>query len=246
MANKKKGRWINGSWIGVGWDATEGWNNTTNFLPTDISGCVLWLDSRFGLTKDANEDISNHKDLSSNGHDAYYDGVIGTKPRWVTSDQSVYWQGIGGSDPGEDFLQITNPLTLNDLTVFFRHKPKLDATYAGFALGDHGVLDSVDVQAGTSLARMVISEASIMSVNIGSLSSDWFNICFVRNQGGNFSVYLNGALKGTVASLGGAFHIKSLNGPLGPEHSGWNKQIIIYNRILSEKELQDVFKFLNM
>jgi hypothetical protein len=64
--------------LSVDWSVT-----TAAFLPTNITGCQLWLDASLGVTKDGSDFVSQWDDQSGNGRD--FTGSGTSKPLWVDS-----------------------------------------------------------------------------------------------------------------------------------------------------------------
>lgn len=61
----------------------------TAFSPTDIPGCVLWLRSDLGITKDGSNIVSSWADQSGNGNDFTIPGT-NTGPLWLENQLNGY------------------------------------------------------------------------------------------------------------------------------------------------------------
>ena len=91
--------------------------------PTDIGGCILWLRSDLGVTKDAENRISEGLDQGGNNHHA-------TQP--TDSRKFVYTESIFGSLPG---WYSDGADDLMDVADLFNHLSGSDIPYTYYFIG---------------------------------------------------------------------------------------------------------------
>ena len=86
------------------------------FVPTDIAGCLLWLRSDLGITKDGSDKVSQWADQSGNSNHASQ-STDSKKPIW-TANQLNSNPSLIFTNTSQQYLSLVSNISLNALTCF--------------------------------------------------------------------------------------------------------------------------------
>lgn len=85
--------------------------------PTDLSGCVLWLRSDLGITKNENNRVSDWADQSGNGLNFHRDPPENLQYLWIASDPSYNNKPVVSNDGPAHLSLSTGQLAVGDASV---------------------------------------------------------------------------------------------------------------------------------
>ncbi len=128
--------------LSIDWSIT-----TAAFLPTDITGCKLWLDSGAGVTKDGSDLVSLWADQSGNSNNAAQ--ATGTnQPLWVNSVLNS--KPVMRFDGVDNFLRIANSVTVGTAFVVSKYDLSTFSGYSGILGAASGSSEPSYILTGTS------------------------------------------------------------------------------------------------
>jgi hypothetical protein len=209
-------------------------DDSPTWAPTDISGCVLWLDSSLGVTNSSG--VTKWADQSGNAGDVAPNSTI---PAYGTATLNGY-PGIVGNGTS-DALVGTATYSTAKLTVFI---VAVEATYSA----THVVFAMQTSGHNVNFGRNTNSTNYVMVDDAGS------NPGAVTGTNGNphiYMGYLDGAssyfaLDGTAGTTGSMAthteHVEVLGNPggSGEYFPGGIYTVIVYNRNLTAAEILTV------
>ena len=228
------------------------------FSPLDISGCVLWLKSDTGVTKDGLNRVSLWEDQSGNNNDASQ-GTDGNKPIWVDNQINAF-PVLRSTRAAGTFMDLASLITgIIDCTILFvaKHDYVGAGNHSGGIIMDYTTI----TQCGISLAEYFGNALLFVGTNGagGGANSylhpfgDYSNYCIgtFKKESTNLYAYFNGSLTDTntisasynTVYLDALFHTLSEAGPSG-SLEGDLAEIIVYNSDLSDGYREQVENYL--
>lgn len=231
----------------------------TSFVPTDLSGCQLWLRGDIGVSLGTNG-IQNWHDASGVGNDASQ-STGGNQPSWSVSSPMNGCSAIVGNSTSS--WMSTSPLDINittNATLFAAVQPTttseganhiriLETNYASnYYLGcdQAGTEYQFIVNYNTSPYGTAVTPANSIAKTT-QLVTGWYR----GGSPGIGTIYLNGQASGSdnthfnsPGSTKYPLYIMSSTTGGSLLWSGYLGEVIIYNRALSTQELQRVHRYL--
>ena len=218
------------------------------FVPTDIAGCVLWLRSDWGITKDGSNKVAFWADKSNNGN-TLGQGILNRRPLWVDAQLNGYpsisfmTEGQENSNLYKDDMVLTSPYT-----VFLVYKNR--------QIGSLNNNDCIFAQASaawgyyqstTSSLKNFLYDGAFFAYTDGSIANNEFAIVCGKFNVENSALYEDGILRasGTLAGTAGSGFT------LGSQHDGLRPsyidvvEVTIYNSILSDPNRVRVENYFN-
>lgn len=222
------------------------------FLPSDISGLVLWLDptknSSLNSGSAANGDsISSWSDQSATGTNLNQ-ATAGFRPSYsstgINGNPSIYYSS---SDLG---LVGTFAATLTTYTIAAVIKPTTMVQY--------GIIWSDTVMYGESLVTANTNQLLAISNGYDGTGSTAVNSVMANStyvtmykqvQYGGKNIYLNNVNAGTMTGNGGSLTTFGVGGKGWSGFTGFQGyigHIVAYNRALSDSERTKIYNFLKV
>ncbi len=219
--------------------ASGTWVNVAGFSPIDIGGCILWLRSDLGITKDGADRVENWADQSGSGYN-FAQITDSKKPIW-TADQingypALVFDGI------DDWLSNAAIALSQPATVFIVAKYVTPNNNAALFDGETGVGNTgrwvMDSGLGSAGHYELYAGSGIYSSE--SISMDTWHLFIGVINGASSSLQIdNNALNN--GNVGANNLDKMILGALGYTVPAWFfkggiREFIIYNSVLSEAD----------
>jgi hypothetical protein len=226
------------------------------FEPIDISGCVLWLRSDMGITKDGGNLVSAWADQSGNGNDAIQ-AVAGNQPLWIDAQingHPAIYSAAGDESMKGNISGISNSFTAFFVANFhgFNH---LTPTGFGSLIGAGQANDSDNISSVTFYHN---SATSLMAYSLGvgpsvtPVNADaWTLLEYKWNGDVSQIAYKNGVQTDAAAidkDISPATYIlfaRWVGGIPSNFEQDYFAEVIIYNSALSDSNRQLVETYLN-
>ena len=216
---------------------------------TPVNGLKLWLKADAGVTKDANNQISAWADQSGNGNNALQ-STLGNQPLWVGS--AVNGKPVVRFDGANDVITAAGVTgTMNAFTVIWITNPAQLSSYNQTLVASGGSSQFQSQNLGQGSAQVGIGSTAMTQGNgAGQIPLDtivpntWQRFAFTMN-GGPAAFYKNGALVASKnMTLPSAWTGFQLGVNSGDTINGDLPEVLVYNRALSDAELQAVDTYL--
>lgn len=210
------------------------------FVPTDIAGCVLWLRSDLGITKDGADKVSAWADQSGNGNDVEQAGA-GNQPLWI--DAQINGYPCIRTDGIDDFLSAV--FVLNQPTEVYAVVKEI--TYvSGMQLWDGGAVpNQMALYTHTNPPELKLYAGAWGAAHVGPAAGNWFLVqalyagisSLIRTNGGGPTAEGDiGANNGQGITIGGC---------VGARGNSDFAEVIIYDSALSDPNRLLVETYLN-
>ncbi len=217
---------------------TTTWSVTTSaFIPSDVAGMTLWLDSNVGITKDGGNLVSQWADQSGNANHATQ-ATGSLKPLWVTSVLNGY--------PAIRFDGVDNVMdipSLNYTTIFavIKHDTTPFPDYNGIIGGNSGLPNAGHILNGiggdTRMARGTLTFAGGVYKNAVSvpLTGGGYNMAPITTAYLITAIHTAGTTQAsTLGLISGAARYWD-----GDMH-----EICVYNSVISGADLTNIHSYL--
>jgi hypothetical protein len=230
-------------------------NNARNLTKTSIAkdtpGMILWLDSTSVKSFDDEyiadgTEITNWNDLNISDKDSYVASSPATKRPLYDEDAINKLPGVR-FDGTDDYMQITDFSSNAHMTLFIVGK----FTDADFFIEHSQVVGSNNGFCFWGQGTCLITRSAVNG--IFTKATNWFGsnsaIAVLKYDGAEFKSKLNNEAYDTVAAVLvnhiviDTLNIGSRNGT-GVFSDGSFGEIIMYNRALSNDEVDDIFEYL--
>lgn len=219
-----------------------------DFLATSISGCVLWLRADLGITKDGSDRVSAWADQSGTGdaNKNVTQGVAGNQPLWNASDAN-----LGGRpsltfararkdqlDSGVLAVAIPTGCTWFLVTYNASYDTNNNSWISPLASGIGGqicYINSGGPGAVGAYAGAVLAGGSMGAAPRAIVSAHVFSTTVGKVFGNARTALASGS---TGAQTQPSFQVGEINA--GSEPQGSVAEVIAYNRVLSQGEVETV------
>jgi hypothetical protein len=211
-------------------------------LPTQISGCTLWLDAADATTFTlSGSNVTQWRDKSGNGNHATT--ATGTLAR---SSNSVVFTG-------SQAMTTTLSSVMTTQTIFVVASANSNAFMDLLGVNSATMTTGIQYLIGTNYTQRVTRYGGTMIFDVGGTVSQNANFLYgaTYTSGGDSVLYLNGSQTRTTSSsptisgsgatvLIGAYS----DGTYGELYVGTMSEIVIYNQVLSTAQRQQVEGYL--
>jgi len=222
-------------------------SKSSAWFPTNLPGCILWLDAGQGITKDGSNYISLFGDQSGQANNASQ-ATGANQPLWV--DNQLNGKPIVRFDGSNDFMEFASGFLNNysDITIFFVIKPILGSN-AGILAPSNDAGIGLEVLAWTGYHELRINGA--VKYKSGLLKNNTFTISDFTYNSLNTNAYVNGislvtTAGGAALNFNGVYALGRYAASYGSFYSAFDvAEIMIYNRTLTSSEILNVQNYLN-
>jgi len=225
-------------------------NVATKWLPTNIDGCVLWLRSDLGVTKDGDNLVSAWADQRGQGG-YVFQATQNLKPTFVSS-YALFNNCPSIAFTNEDFMSVHPIIEGESLTLFCVLRMSA-AQINGYS---HLLSNSID---GNYLGESL--DLSFLNMSIYDDGSQNFEIptdlglagdddphiiCFSLNISDSISIYVNGGIIEEASDISAGSWTPLWDTIFGGYCETYQcAEILIYNSILSDPNRLLVENYLN-
>ena len=211
------------------------------WVPTNIDGCVLWLRSDLGITKDGSNRVSLWTDQSEAGNDASQD-TDSKKPVWTTNQinghPSLVWDNTDDQLTNATF-DGTPPITL---FIVGKH---VDDANNHYFMDDNTYGNYRAVANAAAVHRYVVYAGVLLATGQSYITSDYHYLTYTLN-GANSEIFVNG-----VSGVSGNMGSNYADGYVLGDHkngsaslNGHLVELIAYNSVLSTENQQTAEAYL--
>jgi len=219
-------------------------SKSSAWFPTNLPGCILWLDAGQGITKDGSNYISLFADQSGQANNASQ-ATGANQPLWV--DNQLNGKPIVRFDGSNDFMEFASGFMYNwtDVSLFIVLKHPYSPNNAVFGYS-----------AGWGQGVLIYSAngGGYLNINGGNKYTDflknnqWAISDFVYNST-SLNAYVNGVSLGAVGggaplSLNGVYALGKYAGSTSYCAAFDIAEMIIYDNSLSDVNRRTVEKYL--
>lgn len=221
-------------------------NNNTQ--PDDISGLDLWLDASLesSVTKDGSNKVSQWNDLS--GKNNHLSQLTSANQPLFVANQINNRNIIRFDSTGDELLTAGKFVDLASFTIFVVFKASADSVW-GSAEDIVSILTNSDnffkivAQADDVRFRYRSGASTAISEYVSVSGTNTYIFSATLQDSGNCYFYVDG-----VESASDSTNIAVTNSPsdisIYGAYSGDVAELLIYNRILTNSELQNIGKYL--
>jgi hypothetical protein len=151
-----------------------------DFIPTDISGAVLWLRADLGITKDVGDGVSLWEDQSTEGVD-YAQSSETLRPLWVDGIANGH-PIVRGNGTSEYLSNAVRAVVAGngDRTVLLVYDPKTNGSESVFCDGSRATAGGLFNMDGRSLVSTIGGSRTWTNV-----TADEFNYTITNCEGGS-------------------------------------------------------------
>jgi len=224
-------------------------SKSSAWFPTNLPGCILWLDAGQGITKDGSNHISLFGDQSGQANNASQ--ATGTnQPLWV--DNQLNGKPIVRFDGSNDFMAFASGFLYNlaDISFFIVFKPIISLNSGIFAPSNIYGTGIEFLSKGEIAEPIQLRINGTVKYTSGLFSDGTFTISdFTYNSaaanGYNNGVALTMAPGGGSLNFNGIYALGRYAGSYGSYYSAFDvAEIIIYDNTLSGENRIKVGKYL--
>lgn len=218
-----------------------------SFVPTQLSGCVLWLRADLGVTLDGSNNVSQWSDQSSSGNN-YAQGTSGNRPAWnATGNARGTGPAIVFTNNNELLTRTSSPLGASTFTLFLVLKI---ASASGGTIADFGDTGGqgwgVDTNASKRNVTVNFATTDNLVADGAAQTTSWEEQTWGRD-GTNWTLSVNGASQSLLASTSSP-SVMNASSILGDRsftagtnpYAGRMDEVIGYSRRLSATEQAQV------
>jgi len=222
-------------------------SKSSAWFPTNLPGCILWLDAGQGITKDGSNYISLFGDQSGQANNASQ--ATGTnQPLWV--DNQLNGKPIVRFDGSNDFMEFASGFMYNwpDLSFFIVFKPILSLNSGIFAPSNiYGT--GIEFLSKSEIAEPIqLRINNNIKITSGLFSDGTFTVSDFTYNSAAANGYNNGVAL-TMAPGGGSLNFNGVYALGRIYATGFNAEtyiaeIIAYDKTVSSEELAQIRQYL--
>jgi hypothetical protein len=229
--------------VRVWWSSKATTTETALFIPSDISGTVLWLRADQGITL-SGSDVSDWLDLSGEGNDATQ-AIAGDRPSYLLSGGVSNLPGVQFTSADSEIMSCgTFVETSNDMTVFaVFNQTDLSGTQALFFHSGTSRAILTDRTDQISTFDDSISYRFAGNSQTGEQWVEWH----CNSSTTTFTGYRNGSAIGSDTYSTTTWGLFTLGGASnkGSPFNGILSEVIVFNRILTASEITQIRNYLS-